>query len=535
MPDRRADWASAALFPLFAAAILFGAWTGFPVYDDAYVVQFLREVGANRIAADLPHRPVEGWILQSLAGAFGLHRGPYVAVALAFWLLLAWQTSRLWRRFFPEDEGLGTLAGLLVLAPILVATQYSTLTTVLPINLPVSLGLAALLLCLRPREERSTSLAVAAILIAFAVVLSDYGLAISACAITALLCLRRFRPAIVLAAGAAVGFVVYRLVSNPGAREDAPTASLLGIALGEPVKIASRWVSGLWHALLGAWMSAVGRVVWEGRSGWASAAAGLVTLALALVLLRRPRLEGAPSRSRFGMLAAIVGVGLIPVVLALRTATSAAYGTRFRTPILPFAAIAIVALFRRVRAGRFARAPLGLLAFVAGYWVVYGAFEARRSQQFFEAVGTQLVPLVRGSEGVTAAVLPGQMSMDAADMTPKATLHWSDAEAKRAWLMSPEEAEELFGPRTACRNTSRIDTPPRLNFVRRTGALSHLVWVPFEDGAAGALEDYCVGAPRSPGGPDGESASKTSASVIGADSAARTPSIPRKAANNSSE
>ena len=74
---------------------------------------FPEEAGLGALQAQHPHRPVFGMLLTWVATAFGLHRGPYVALATAFWALLAWQTSRLSRRLLPGEREIAPLAALL--------------------------------------------------------------------------------------------------------------------------------------------------------------------------------------------------------------------------------------------------------------------------------------------------------------------------------------------------------------------------------------------------------------------------------------
>jgi len=95
MRDREAVWPFFLLFGVIGGALFLGAWTGFPVYNDAYFVGFVRELGPTSIGANHPDQPVYGFLLQSLAMAFGWRRGPYIAIGLSSWILLAWQAKRL--------------------------------------------------------------------------------------------------------------------------------------------------------------------------------------------------------------------------------------------------------------------------------------------------------------------------------------------------------------------------------------------------------------------------------------------------------
>ncbi len=190
-------------------------WGGFPVWDDAYLVLFLRESTLETLAAHHSHRPLFGQLLKWSAAAFGLDRGPYVAMALALWAILAWQTARLARRVRPDDAFLPSLAALLVLTPVLVTTQFTTATTVLSVNLPVSLALAALLTCLAADAPvgRTRGLG-AALLVAGAVAISEYGIAAGFAAAAFLAARRRVRDAGWVAAGMVAGYAVFRAFSH---------------------------------------------------------------------------------------------------------------------------------------------------------------------------------------------------------------------------------------------------------------------------------------------------------------------------------
>ena len=210
-------------------------WGGFPVWDDAYLVLFLRESTLETLAAHHSHRPLFGQLLKWSAAAFGLDRGPYVAMALALWAILAWQTARLARRVRPDDALLPSLAALLVLTPVLVTTQFTTATTVLSVNLPVSLVLAALLTCLAADAPvgRTRGLG-AALLVAGAVAISEYGIAAGFAAAAFLAARRRVRDAGWVAAGTVAGYAVFRAFSHLEVRAKQVPSVQIRNFLGEP-------------------------------------------------------------------------------------------------------------------------------------------------------------------------------------------------------------------------------------------------------------------------------------------------------------
>jgi hypothetical protein len=133
------------------------------------------------------------------------------------------------------------------------------------------------------------------------------------------------------------------------------------------------------------------------------------------------------------------------------------------------------------------------MAFVAAYWVVAGAFETRQEQRRMEEIGALLHPLVLGSAGITVAVVPDRWKLDGSDITPKVTWMWSDDDAKRVWVLPASRAVTEFGPRGRCRGTDRVALEPEMMATARSGALSHLVWLPAWGRSVGDLEPYCVG------------------------------------------
>jgi len=497
----------AALWALMLGTLCWGAWTGFPVFDDAYLVQFLRELGPKAIIPDHPDRPLYGWLMQSLATAFGLARAPYIAVGVAVWALLAWQATRLWARVFPEEASLRFVAALLVLSPTLVETQFTTLTTTIPVNLPVCITLGGLLLCLRPEPIRLGASLLAALLFLLAGALSEYGTATAAASVALLLILGRRRPVPLLLGGAGIGYVILWLTSRGGAVEKTPSLPLLQHLRAVP-RHGVMWLTAIADSLVGDWLAVVGsmREAAESRSIWLAAPIAIVSAVLVARLLRSlPRQDGAREDSaawrRLAALAGAVAAGLLPVMLARRSPLRSAYESRFRTPILPFASVALVALATRLIAPRYRRPVLVLLGSLAAFRAADVAYHTREYQNFLEGVGARLLPMVRGSAGITVAVLPEQGAGIASDLTPKATYRWNEQDAERAWVLAPDEASDLFGPRLSCHGTARIDTPPQFHCTGRKGAVSYLLWIPVRDGSVGDPEPYCIEPPRQQGPP----------------------------------
>ncbi len=494
----RPVWAVGAVFGIMLGAIAFGAWSGFPYYDDAYMVLFLREASLEALRAQHSSRPLYGLLLSWVAGAFGLRPGPYAAMTTAFWALLAWQTFRLSRRLFPGEPEIAPLSAVLTLTPILVTTQYTTATTLLPCNLPVLLCVAALLLCLRDGDERQRARLFGALfLVGLAVVLSEYGIATGAAAIALLLIQRRPRAAGVVLVGLLLGYVVFRVTGDVSVRVKQLPSVQIERFLQRPQAALFRFLEGLWHCLVGAWGTAAGALrfdVWA-RSTLLGALLGTFA-ALTMSRVSRPERTWsagpAARRASLGLLLAIAA-GILPVVLANRsTVSSDPFDTRYMLPVLPFVGVAIALALHRVPVSRFRGFACGSLAFLAVYWVVVGAFDVRREQARMEELGELLRPLVR-DPGITVVVVPDEWRRDAHELTPKVDWRWDNADGKRLWVMPAGRAEEEFGPRGTCRNAAWIETAPELQSTGRKGTVSHLVWLAPLRASVGVLEPYCVG------------------------------------------
>src|SRR5262249_21895345 len=159
------------------------------------------------------------------------------------------------RRLFPGERDIAPLSAILTLTPILVTTQYTTATTLLPCNLPVSLCIAALLLCLRgdAGDRERARLFGAFVLVGGAVAVSEYGIAAGAAAIALLLVLRRPKAAGVVLVGLIFGYVVFRLTGDVTARMKQTPSVQIDKFLKRPHAALFRFLEGMWHCLVGAW------------------------------------------------------------------------------------------------------------------------------------------------------------------------------------------------------------------------------------------------------------------------------------------
>jgi hypothetical protein len=478
---------------VFLALIAFGTVAAFPEWDDAYLVLFLREASPEALAAAHPNRPLHGQMLRASAALFGLHPLPYAVLNVLLWALLAWQTARLAKRLVPGDPGAPFLAVLLVLSPVLVKIQYTTVTGLLPVNLPVSLCLGALLLALGPTTGRTRLIAGAMVLLATLV--SEYGLATTAAAAAVLVLSRRRRAAAELGAASVIGYSIFVATADLAQRSVQDPTSRWQTLRADPVSVLFRFVEGVWNVLAGGWAKAIGdmRLTLDAKS---TVLAVVFGAAVALVCARWSTREVRESGDEryLGMLVAAVAAGILPVVLSSRQAASFdPYESRYLLPVLPFSALALAAGLRGLSTARgrpFVDAAAGL---VAGYWAIAGAYEGRARQADMQAMGEALFPLVQAKPGITVAVIPDYWKLEGSDLTPKVTWRWSDAEAKRLWVIPEAAAIKEFGPRGACRDVHAVDMTEELLSTGRRGDLADLVWVPGGGRGGRRIEPYCLG------------------------------------------
>jgi hypothetical protein len=501
-PGRR--WPAAALFALVGSALGAGAWTGFPVFSDAIVPLLIHETGAASVARRHGDRPVYGWMLQATVSAFGLHRLAWIVISLACWGLFAWVTARFFRRLFPERAQWSWLPALLVLSPIVVQTQYVTLTIAYPDVIPVTLVLGALLSGMG-RSGWRRALAVV-LLGGLASTISEYGVAAGFAGVALAFLLRERLAALWLAAGVGFGALVFRLTTDPSARPDVTADALLPKLAAAPIAALYQWLLGVWHATIGAY----GGAIWhaqldaKSRSSVAFAAMGVFGAILAAIAGSRAAKAEAPvadtrALARFPVLLVAVAAAVLPVVAAGRpTYFSAAwtgeYETRFLLPALPFAGVFLagaVAVGFTPSMAPFAAALLAFLCVEASW---EGARQAALTERWAEQLGRALLPIVRSNGGINLAIGPDDPKKRWGSMlTGKMTAAWPDAESRRVWAMARSSAARLFGDREGCRTPENINISGETRWGGRTGRLSSMVWVPDNGDRVGPFEPYCPG------------------------------------------
>lgn len=501
-------WPQPALFALVLGAIGVGAWNGFPVFSDALVPLLVHDTGAASLAARHADRPLYGWMLHASVAAFGFHRLGWIAAGLAAWALLAWATSRLHLLVFPESAGWSWLPALLVVSPVVVQTQFVTLTIAYPGVLPVALVLVGLVFGAEDASRRRFVFAF--LLPAVAAAISEYGVAAALAGAVLAVGLRRRRAALWLAAGAAAGALAFHLTADSAARPDVTADALLPTLAAAPLAGAYRWLSGIWHATAGAWGGAIWHTQLDPKSRGSLAVAALGAAGAVLAVLGAPREtnDGRSSASSSGtrrllFLLLAVAAAILPVAAAGRaTVFSAAwigeYETRFLLPALPFASVLVSGAIARGMTRRAASAAAALLAFLCVESSWEGARQAMRSERWAEQLGRTLLPVVRASEGIVIAIGEDDPTIRwGSTLTGKATRSWPDEDARRVWTMARSTARRAFGARPGCRMPETVDLDAEIRGIRRSGRLSSLLWVAPAGDRVAPFEPYCL-PPSSP-------------------------------------
>jgi hypothetical protein len=499
----QSKWPLVAVFAVITGALGFGASFGFPILGDAWVPLIVRERGVAALAADSADRPVFGAMLQAAVSLFGFGPAQSAVLAILAWLTFAWQIARLWRRVFPERSAPSWLPAMLALSPIVVRTQFTSLVTILPCQLPVMIGLEALLLGLRDPDETARRRLVGSFLLAAAAAsISEYGVAGGIA--SGLLALVLFRPALsaVLVSGTVIGSVIFRLSADASVRPDVSTGHAFAGLAAHPFRPVARVFSGLWYALFGAYGEAAGRVDFDTLSRSSLVAAGLGVLVAVLAVRAVKGREIAAPRAPRATLALLLATaaGIVPVVLADRAASLAGGGldpvaSRFLLPILPFSVCLTAGMLATLANAKGFLAGTFLLSFLCAQAGWREAFDAGRAQRRMVALGAALRPLAgeAPASGITLAVVPDEPWLAFPPVvTGRATVGWPADEARRVWIMPRALAVPLIGGRTDCPLPDELRIPRDRHSVERVGPLARVVWVSRLSPDVVELERYCV-------------------------------------------
>jgi hypothetical protein len=418
----------------------------------------------------------------------------FVAISGGCWFGLGLQAALLWRRLFPQLRDSAFLVSVLVVSPIVVQTQFTTVTTSLPTQIPVLLSIGGLLLLLKENVP-AISMAVAAILVGLSVVLSEYGLAASLGALVILVGARPRARAMLFAAATAIGYGTFRAVSDlktrPNVDPEAVTRSLS--LLNVPLEA----VAGVWNAVAGAYGTAAAALHPTIRysSLLLAAICGVVVAAAVYLAFRRTAWPAPDTKSNrvFCWLLGATMVGVTCVCLAGRTTGMPGFPSRFLTPILPFAPAVTVYLIHALVKPRFVPGAFALFGLLAGNAMVTRGAQAVMERRVLEEASERLRPLVSTSGDLTVAVLGGGIGAGYV-LTGGVTWAWDRENAARIWIFSEAEARVQLGGRLDCR-VARTLAIESVRGIARRGEVDRIVYVPVVSGRVGEVQPYCL-APR---------------------------------------
>jgi len=504
--EKTANVLVAALLAVFAlGTIAFGAFSGFPIQDDTYLVRLLRLGGDERMIREHHDRPIVAYLVASCARWVGEHPGPYVAIALVFWAAFAALAVRFWRGLFPEWRQAWPAVALAAVSPLLAVIQFTTVTTIFPCLLPVVLLFGALVLVLeRPDHEAGWPLRIGAALLATAgVAVSEYGLA-SAIACAVFLLLRGSRRGMwTFVSGAAAGYGLFRWIADVHIRSATDPQVQIVQLVSNPWPHPLRALSAAWYCLAGAWGSGLGaiRLEWASKSTLVAVTLALLVAGVAAALAAaRPAPSSAPRVA--GRVVALVGAvvaGLVPVVIIQGWPFKLVYESRFMLPVVVFAACATVATALRLSTPALQPLVVLLLCFIAANRLLDQAFEEKRLQGKFDALGSRVRPFITRTTGLVVLVTPDRTRQSAEEVSVKVAYRWSTAESNRFWIVRPWMIARRFQSRAGCPDLDVVRLPAEsFGWPRTTNQISLLLWDPADaDDEVSATRPvpYFVGCP----------------------------------------
>ena len=498
-----------AILLLISVTLAVGAFLAFPLYDDGWLALIIRESGPHALSQYMGDRPLFGLLLESVASFGAANKFVFVTINALLWLVFAFESELLFRKLFPELRNYSIVASCLTLAPIVIETQLSTALVVLPANLAAILSYAAILILLesdRPEESRPFRLVLAAALAASGVALSEYGVAsnlVGAVVLvgTGLMCSVRAERrklsirAALLCALTAVSYVLFAKTANFNARPDVAPAHALQRGMSKWLEIPFDVFSGAWHAVVGAYASALGNIIlaWDSKSTILAGLFGILVAVLLCVAVQNSHARASDDDSpatffrRFSVLVFAIFAGLLPFSVMGRATTLSEFGSRFRIPIMPVAAAATVYLALHLVRLSFRWVPVMLLGFAVGYVSWISAYSAVERSRAIAAIQGSLRPYVEQSAGYTVAVVPFERFET--ESTANIASTWPVEVEKKLWVIAQEPASLQFGSRRACRPPAALDVNVR--GLTRSGKLDQILWVDARPGKPVVVEPYC--------------------------------------------
>jgi hypothetical protein len=494
----------------------------FPSMDDGWLTLLVLERGFGSVEAAIRHRPL---FIALLRGFWTLEAGIHwsgVIVNLLTWLATGYLTARLWNFLFPEAKRGAPLAACLAVAPIVVMTQLTTLTTVLPINIPVLVCYLAVLLLLewaRDGRHGAWVLFAAPVLVGASQLLSEYAFASALAGIVLFLWIAAEHPGVVrsrcrssialLIVSFVAGTLVFRFTADFSTRPDASGSALLSEVLDRGILDNATWVvTTIWRVLFGAPAAALGeiRFIWGEKSTMAAVAWGCVVAWALTFTARRPAKAytstepTSPSWRKPVALLMALSASLIAefwrqgLFFAGKYMAVEAYSTRFCVPAIPLAACVTVWVISSAFRERWWWLPAVLIGLMCGHAAFRMSYTEFRNERIYPALGRALEPYVRESEGITIAVLPDHYGREYT-VVVKIARDWQPAVRAKLWALWDGRVGTYFKQRADRSSTCALNRSMSMkgSGIVREGPISQMLWVvPQADGQL-YIEPYCVG------------------------------------------
>lgn len=520
--------------------LVYGAIRAFPIWDDGDLMLMLNEHGAEAFRLSMRERPFSGYLMWLL-----IQTGSIKVASMFFhvplWILTGWITASVWSIFFPRYRQYGLFAGLLAMSPIVAETQLIVIVVPTIHQLSTVSVFSAFLLCHYSRTRSAlvfgAALALAAALVFFGVIVSEYGVA--ALMTTGVLFLSieciypgvypRKRTRIIIAAMIAVGiagYITYHATAEAAARQTVrPEFQLRAQGPKRLLEMPLRLPAALWNATVGELFKKAGEVDLRAGNGPALVFGAFMVLLVFLVIRRldhsvAPAGPAGPDSSptprargvRRLMLAirgilgrpvpALIVAALLPLIPIMVMKVSPRPGclSRLWTPVVPAVSVLTIYLLVTAFSGRRRRIALLLLTFVLGFKNMNAALASVRTKDRIVEDGKAVRPLLAPA-GLTAVIytnytgftLGNDAIPDAAELTARMTEGWAPEERQRVWVSVYSYVDGPKGLPTiaeygVCSKKhveltyigmpqDEMDSSARRGFVQRVGPIAKILWL----------------------------------------------------------
>jgi hypothetical protein len=374
------------------------AWV-YPTWDDINVLMMLNQLGDAGIRVFFDSR-----VLVSHFCIFLSHHGLFLPVGLALhwlsWFGMGLVTFRFWQITFPAHAHLALLPAILSVTPVLCKVHFVIMSVVFIDVLEPVLAFGGILLLLSESGHGRRKVLVTAgglLLVMIAGLLSEYGVATAAVG-----CVLLFGKALqtsgtrkrelnilgsVLGVCALASYVVFSIIASSAASPPYRASFVLPALSADIHRIPFRLVSGLWRAVIGAYLESLGSITVSGKGPLLSFVSGaILSAAVTFAIYRKKRTGSISSRNwpaAIIMTVAII-VGALPFLLMGRTLETY-WDSRFWLPALPIASsLTVYLLLSLVRERRWILVAI-CCGFLGGYWTSTEIIRTRKHRNVFTA------------------------------------------------------------------------------------------------------------------------------------------------------